>query len=187
MTTTVTATPTATRRRTGWWTLAVATTAAALVLTACGSDEGTANLPGTGTVGQDPATVGAAFAVAYAAGDTPSVCSVLGAEDLAEFTADGWCQARQGWNTTATVSNECTGYDGSKSYVYRATGEVDRDRWFGFKVSVGSTPGTWEIIDVRSYASTGNKEAYCAPDPNSPEGSALASWQAGIPTALPTT
>ena len=183
MTTTVIATPTATRRRTGWWALAVATTAAALVLTACGSDEGTADLPGAGVGGQDPATVGAAFAVAYAAGDTPTACTFLGPDELADFNEKGWCGALQGWNTTGFIKDQCTAYDGSRTYIYEAAAAVARDRWFGFTVIPGATPGTWQVDSVRRIYDP--SPAYCPSEPNPSDGNPTGSSPVGMTTGLP--
>lgn len=122
--------------------------AAALLFTvaACGSAaDPVATTPAAPTT---PDTVAAAFAAAFAAGDTPSACALAGGKALQEMTDKGWCQRSPGWSTGYWSGQHCllpadSQYAEMSYYDYRTNTPVD-----GFTSFVIGVTGTAPDLKV---------------------------------------
>lgn len=135
--------------------------AALLTVGGCASDPAAAPTTAAAT----PADVAAAFAAAYATGDTPTACSYASGRALEQLNKDGWCQQKQQWNVQYSQSGTCTLPTGETSFSYDTSSEIDRHR--GFEVLVTGTDGVYKVRTVvakdatspsfcRTYATTGS-------------------------------
>lgn len=55
------------------------------------------------------------------AGDTITMCALSTGEALSRLQGAGWCNARQGWSTVATLHRSCVIPDGRHVWVYKVT------------------------------------------------------------------
>ena len=116
---------------------------------------GTSGVTSTATPAATADDVAAAFASAYAGGDTPSACKLASGSALSKLTDHGMCAGRATWSETPRLVDSCAQSAGERHYEYRTDREVDRD--LQFDVSVSKTSATsWQVDYFGGRASTDN-------------------------------
>lgn len=126
------------------------TTVAGIVLVAlmavggCSSSDPAAS--STTAVAATPADVAAAFAAAYAIGDTPTACSYASGDALENLNKNGWCQQKQQWNVQYTQTGTCTLPTGETSFNYDTSSEINRHR--GFDMLITGTEDVYKVTTL---------------------------------------
>ena len=125
-----------------------------LAVGGCASDPAAAPTTAAAT----PADVAAAFAAAYATGDTPTACSYAAGTAVEKLNRNGWCQQKQQWNVQYSQTGTCTLPTGETSFSYDTSSEIDRHR--GFEVLVTGADGVYKVTTLA--ASSSSSPSYCA-------------------------
>ena len=111
----------------------------------------------------NPDAVAAAFAAAYASGDTPQACALADPAMAGRRTADGLRQTRAGWQHIPRQVARCTA-DADVQVTYQVDSEVDRFLLFTVQV-VPDTAGRWSVAGL-IHSSPDEPIASCDPTPS---------------------
>jgi hypothetical protein len=95
-----------------------------------------------------PDAVAAAFAASFAAGDTPTACTLTGGQALQHMTETGWCQRSPGWSTGYWSGAHCQlgeagQFTGMWDYTYLTNTMIDRS--MNFEVGVTGSGTDWKV------------------------------------------
>ena len=97
-----------------------------------------------------PGEVAAAFADAYAGGDTVRACELAGDQALNQLQKAGLCGATAGWNSTGQLTRTCyLPTRDAHSYEYRTEQPVNAHSGFDVLVTGGGT--VWKVTTLTTH------------------------------------
>lgn len=107
--------------------------------------------PTTGT----PQSTAAAFAAAYAAGDTEAACRLTVGKARESLQSDGLCDRASGWNVTYKQARSCEVPTRGTGFLFDTGSEIGRD--LGFEIVVAGADNTYLVTELHN----GGGRSYC--------------------------